>query len=211
MLKLEYTVEPELLNEGGRDKSFILIDKMEKTWHNEDVPLLHYAKDVRSSVDEQLGWEDLDESEVKYLLKQVFAEANLTDAECRRLLGDVLKDRKAAKGNDGILKLPDAAPELYENRQKPESPIAFYERVWRAYDQAGLLFQSDLRRLDSKLIPAIHTYCSRNGLEAREHLPPPQVERTRKLAKAGDRYSRQLLEIADRRAQRRRGEPDASP
>jgi hypothetical protein len=77
------------------------------------------------------------------------------------------------------ISLPKVAPELYQDRKRPESPIAFYDRVWRQYESAGL-YQDVLRRYDVKLIPAIHTYCSRHRLNAKDHLPPPRQERAKR-------------------------------
>jgi hypothetical protein len=210
MSTLKYSIPLEQINEGCEVKSFIIIDNVEKKWYDEQRFLSLYDREALASIDEQIEGE-VERDEIQFLLKQVFAEANLTDAECRQLLSNVLKDRKAVKETHGFFKLPDIAPELYENRERPESPIAFYDRVWRRYTEAGLLFQSDLRRLDSKLIPAIHTFCSRNGMEARDHLPPSQAEKTKTLAKAGDRHARRLLKSYNQRAQRRGSEPDASP
>lgn len=207
MPTLKYSIDAELLNAGLENKSFINIDILEKKWYDDLKFLSLYDRDTLAAIDGQIGLGDLDGSEIKFLLKQVFAEANLTDAECRRILSEVLQDRKSAKDIDGSLRLPDTAPELYENRIRPESPIAFYARVWRKYEEAGLLFQDNLRHLDGKLIPAIHTYCSRERIEAREHLPPSRNERTKRLAKAGDRYARKLLDNAERRSRRGIADP----
>jgi hypothetical protein len=210
MSTLKYSIPLEQINEGCEVKSFIIIDNIEKKWYDEQRFLSLYDREARASIDEQIEGE-VEKDEIQFLLKQVFAEANLTDAECRQLLSNVLKDRKSVKDAHGFFKLPDTAPELYENRKRPESPVDFYNRIWRRYEEAGLLFQSDLRRLDSKLIPAIHTFCSRKGLEARDHLPPSQAEKTKTLAKAGDRHARQLLKTYSQRAQSRESKPDAAP
>ncbi|MBN8648978.1 MAG: hypothetical protein J0L55_13580 [Caulobacterales bacterium] len=125
----------------------------------------------------------------------IMAEFNLTE-EMAKALSTELRSKalqlQNSQNSSPAMSLPEVAPELYYDRPidketgKRETPIRFYERVWKNYADLGVLYLDELNRLDSKLSPAIRIYCSRYGLKAKDYLPNPASDRTSKLAQGGD-------------------------
>jgi hypothetical protein len=110
-------------------------------------------------------------------------------ASSRRILFDLFKE--AAKIIDGSrshdiqkmraasISLPDVAPELYTFRKnRKENPLEFFERVWKIYRDAGILFRADLVRLDSSLCFGMYSYCKRHGIDPTTVIPPTTLRRT---------------------------------
>jgi len=197
--------------------------------YNSDFLEQQYGELVRNLIADCIERGQLDRRQLQDKLRDVFDQTSLSSEECARIAMGVLKERfrKAAiqpfeaafdasappvgmqqsklspgaseADNASGLSLPEAAPELYQNRARPESPIAFFDRVWRSYVDAGVLYQDQLRQLDPKLIPAIHTYCSKRDIDPKEHLPPPRHERTLRLAATGDKLAQNYLKEAERK------------
>lgn len=180
--------------------------------YNSDFLEQEYGELVRSLISGCLKRGQLDRRGFQDSFRSLIDKAELTPNECIEVALNVLRERFSAAAlnrhetamskstpmshafhdvsaqvsSESDIALPAVAPELYENRIRPESPIDYYDRVWRKYADAGVLYQDQLRKLDPKLIPAVHTYCSKRELDAKLHLPPPRHERTKQLAQAGD-------------------------
>lgn len=94
---------------------------------------------------------------------------------------------------EGVLPLPDAAPEIYQGLRGPETPPAFVQRVYGPWLGHGL-DRAHIRHLDPKLSAAIDNWMSRPGNEwpAEVDLPTRSeqnrrvVERLRAQAPDGD-------------------------
>lgn len=136
------------------------------------------------------------ETDQDALKSVIMAEFNLTEEMAKALSTDVRTKAlqlKNSQNSSPAISLPEVAPELYDDRPidvdtgKRETPIQFYERVWKKYADGGVLFQDSLRKLDSKLVDAIHSYCQRNSLTPSEHLPPPKARRTELYASGNNK------------------------
>ena len=128
----------------------------------------------------------------------IMAEFNLTEEMAKALSTEIRSKALQLQNHQNsspAMSLPEVAPELYDGRPineetgKRETPIKFYERVWKEYADAGVLFQDSLRKLDSKLVDAIHSYCQRNSLAASDHLPPPKSKRIDALISSMENYN----------------------
>lgn len=140
--------------------------------------------------------------------------ANLS-VSARRILSDLFKE--TAKIIDGSrshdiqktkaasISLPDTAPELYTFRKnRKENPLEFFERVWKSYRDAGILFRADLVRLDSSLCFGMYSYCKRHGIDPATVIPPTTLRRTEAevvqgLARTADDEVSAALTLAMRR------------
>lgn len=179
-----------------------------------------YGDLVRNLIADCIERGQLERKQLQDGLRDLFDKTSLSSQECVSIAVDILKERfdqaaslyfsaafpgidvadvSSAANSSASAVLPDVAPELYQNRARPESPIAYFDRVWRKYSDAGVLYQDQLRKLDPKLIPAIHTYCSKRDIDPKEHLPPPRHERTLRLAATGDKLAQNYLKEADRK------------
>lgn len=100
-------------------------------------------------------------------------------------------------------------PPLYRARDhRREKPTEFYDRVWRRFADAGLIYQDELRRIDEQLLNRIRHYCAVNNLRARSFMPPPRQERTRRQAALGDRQAIARLVQNERLRNSRKPTPD---
>lgn len=194
------------LNRGFDDTKLKLIEKLRQICYNKNRRYVGYNSPIVDFILGDIEREELNRRELNNKLHNIFEQSSLSVEECALAVSEVLHERALAENstldarpqavfesvaaNSGALAshiaLPNVAPELFQNRTRPESPIAYYDRVWRGYAEAGVLFQDQLRKLDPKLIPAIHTHCSRHQLDPKDHLPPPRHERTKRLAASGD-------------------------
>lgn len=159
--------------------------------YNSDFLEHEYGEVVRSLISGCIERGQLNRRQFQNSFRQLIDNSDLAPDECIEVAFGVLRERFSnaavdAHSLESAVAPPDVAPELYENRKRPESPIEYYDRVWRKYADAGALYQDQLRKLDPKLIPAIHTHCSRHQLDPKDHLPPPRHERTKRLAASGD-------------------------
>ena len=129
------------------------------------------------------------ETDQDVLKNVIMAEFNLTEEMAKALSSEVRSKAewlKNSQNSSPAISLPEVAPELYDNRPvdektgKRETPIRFYERVWKNYADSGLIFQDDFKNKfgESKLIPAIRSYCQRENLNANNYLPPPLSKKT---------------------------------
>lgn len=90
------------------------------------------------------------------------------------------------------LTLPKRAPDTYGALSGCD-PITFLKAVWGPYIEAGLLRQSDLRRLDKRLYDAFHSYCQQKKISPSSILPTtrlshaqlPAEERLERMLKKG--------------------------
>jgi hypothetical protein len=60
---------------------------------------------------------------------------------------------------DSTLELPDKVELYFERPDKKEDAYRFLIRVWGKYLDAGVLYQNDLKKLDSKLHKAVDNAC----------------------------------------------------
>lgn len=99
-------------------------------------------------------------------------------------------------------------PPLYRERTNyHEKPTEFYERVWKRFADAGLIYQDELRRIDEQLLNRVRHYCAVNDLRARSFMPPPRQERTKRQAALGDRQAIAKLVQNERQRNGRRAAP----
>jgi hypothetical protein len=80
------------------------------------------------------------------------------------------------------LTLPDKPPAKWFCRSEDDhrlNPIEFQEKYWGIYIEEGILFQSDLRRLDNSLFGAVKGYCKYRGLDPNDYLPLPARKKVR--------------------------------
>ena len=159
--------------------------------YNSDFLEHEYGEVVRNLISGCIERGQLNRRQFQNSFRQLIDNSDLAADECIEVAFGVLRERFSnaaidAHSLESAVATPDVAPERYENRKRPESPIEYYDRVWRKYADAGALYQDQLRKLDPKLIPAIHTHCSRHQLDPKDHLPPPRHERTKRLAASGD-------------------------
>ncbi|MBQ1499624.1 MAG: hypothetical protein IIZ38_15035 [Sphingomonas sp.] len=84
--------------------------------------------------------------------------------------------------NDGpALELPEQAPSLWIPRG-PVGPKEFFETVWGEYRDAGVLYQSDLRARDPRLMSALERLYGKDREGLRMLIPNAQDRSRRKLA-----------------------------
>lgn len=204
----------KMLREKSSSSDYLILAELDDNCYNNSLLENKYGDIVRNLIRDCIERGQLDRRELQDSLRNIFDRTSLSSEECVQVTLGILQERfaEAAQRDVGLgslaltsesitpssLALPDVAPELYENRKRPESPIAYYDRVWRAYADAGVLYQDQLRKLDPKLIPAIHTLCSRQQLDPKDHLPPPRQERTKRLAATGDTSAIANLHNAER-------------
>lgn len=199
--------------------------------YNHDFLEQQYGDLVRNLIADCIERGQLERKQLQDGLRDLFDRTSLSSQDCVIIAVEILRERfdeaanlhfnaalpgidvaavSGATNSSASVVLPDVAPELYENRKRPESPVEYYDRVWRKFADAGVLYQDQLRKLDPKLIPAVHVFCSKRGLDAKEHLPPPRHERTKRLAVAGDVAALVNLHNAER-LRNWRHKQDASP
>jgi|GEM_PF-3753512 len=89
---------------------------------------------------------------------------------------------KTEKGLPIELPSEDNLPPKYKDRGiesklgRKLNPIEFYQRYWKPYAEAGLLYQHQLREWDEGLIKSIHSFCQRKSLSAVNVLPPTRSQ-----------------------------------
>jgi hypothetical protein len=132
---------------------------------------------------------ELDREELRKLLFDAFSDAGYNAVDKANFLRDILSE--VAPSPSALLseamKLPEQWPLYAERENRRQTPLEFYDQHWRKYADGNVLYQEQGRKMDPKLVPAIHTYCSRTpGYKASDFLPPPRHERTNRLAEAGD-------------------------
>jgi hypothetical protein len=212
-------IDPNL---GSSDNdNQIAIAKFVDICDNNNAILDNYLPLIAQYILGYISKEEMDRNYLKRNILFLFRESGLLKDDFMSLADDATSESTAenesyviegrpetaltqiANESFEVMALPSVAPELYQNRERPESPIAYYNRVWRRYAKAGVLYQDQLRKLDPKLIPAIHTYCSKHDLDPSKHLPPPRHERTKKLAASGDKLAQSYVREAERKRELR--------
>jgi hypothetical protein len=96
---------------------------------------------------------------------------------------------------------PDGQIEKYADRKdRRETSLAFFARVWGRYVRSGAAYQPDVNRADPGLLPKVRSYCHDHGINAAAILPPTSYERVRRSI----RISPELAAAAVRDHQRKR-------
>jgi hypothetical protein len=105
---------------------------------------------------------------------------------------------------------PDDQIEKYADRKdRKETSLAFYSRVWGRYVRSGAAYQPDVNRVDSGLLPKVRSYCHDHGINAAAILPPRSYERGRRDVAISPEIAAVVLRDHERKrsAARRRGAP----
>lgn len=87
---------------------------------------------------------------------------------------------KMSSGLPAALPQPGEIPQYADREDRKQNPVEFYNHWWKPYQDASLLYQDTLTKYDPKIVAAIYSYCQRNDMVAREHLPPTKSERISK-------------------------------
>lgn len=101
------------------------------------------------------------------------------------------------------LTLPEEAPDTYAEmraRGGKENPVEFYNRVWKEYVDAGVLYRFQLNALDPTIIPAIKSYCQSHKCSAKKILPPPKKAYTDRVIK--EKFSPDADYLSDKNIRR---------
>jgi len=137
-----------------------------------NVELLLVRQNLEAAVRKKLCELDLPGSAIDAGVRAVISSA-FSESVSKSDLPIVLPEKKVINGQtffctDGREPIP-----LYGDREdKDEDAISFYERHWRPFEKAGLLYRNNLNNFNNSLVSAIRYLCQRRGVDAENFLPP---------------------------------------